>query len=204
MNSFIKNIKTKFIAGFVALIPIVLTFYVFRFVYTLMNQMSNPIVKKYLNIEIPFFGIIVIIISIYLLGLIVTNLICKKKVEDLLVEYEAPEESPPPSAEREDPRWYSDSDLKKYFDMDILTDVITFNLSDNQKDLDAEIYISWERVCDNANIYNDRVNNEFKSRMILPLSLSYDHRIIDGAEAARFCYEIKENLGKNFAYKLAI
>ena len=62
MNSFIKNIKTKFIAGFVALIPIVLTFYVFRFVYTLMNQMSNPIVKEYLNIEIPFFGIFVIII----------------------------------------------------------------------------------------------------------------------------------------------
>ena len=48
------------------------------------------------------------------------------------------------------------------------------------------------------------VNNEFKSRMILPLSLSYDHRIIDGAEAARFCNELKENLGKNFAYKLAI
>ena len=78
MNSFIKNIKTKFIAGFVALIPIVLTFYVFRFVYTLMNQMSNPIVIEYLNIEIPFFGIFVIIISIYLLGLIVTNLIGKK------------------------------------------------------------------------------------------------------------------------------
>ena len=78
MNSFIKNIKTKFIAGFVALIPIVLTFYVFRFVYTLMNQMSNRIVKKYLNIEIPFFGIFVIIVSIYLLGLIVTNLIGKK------------------------------------------------------------------------------------------------------------------------------
>ena len=78
MNSFIKNIKTKFIAGFVALIPIVLTFYVFRFVYTLMNQMSNPIVKKYLNIKIPFFGIFVIIVSIYLLGLIVTNLIGKK------------------------------------------------------------------------------------------------------------------------------
>ena len=38
-------------------------------------------------------------------------------VEDLLVEYEAPEESPPPGAEREDPRWYSDSDLKKYFDI---------------------------------------------------------------------------------------
>jgi len=43
-----------------------------------------------------------------------------------------------------------------------------------------------------------------QARIMLPLSLSYDHRIIDGAEAARFCNELKENLGKNFAYKLAV
>jgi len=48
------------------------------------------------------------------------------------------------------------------------------------------------------------INNEFKKRVMLPLSLSYDHRIIDGAEAARFCNELKENLGANFAYKLAL
>jgi len=41
-------------------------------------------------------------------------------------------------------------------------------------------------------------------RTMLPLSLSYDHRIIDGAEAARFNNDLKENLGRNFAYKLAI
>ena len=48
------------------------------------------------------------------------------------------------------------------------------------------------------------INGKFVSRTILPLSLSYDHRIIDGAEAARFNNDLKENLGKNFAYKLAI
>jgi len=48
------------------------------------------------------------------------------------------------------------------------------------------------------------INGKFESRIMLPLSLSYDHRIIDGAEAARFNNDIKENLGKNFAYKLAI
>ncbi len=48
------------------------------------------------------------------------------------------------------------------------------------------------------------VNDKFQARTMLPLSLSYDHRIIDGAEAARFCNELKENLGKNFAYKLAV
>ncbi len=48
------------------------------------------------------------------------------------------------------------------------------------------------------------INGKFKNRTMLPLSLSYDHRIIDGAEASRFNNDLKENLGKNFAYKLAI
>ena len=48
------------------------------------------------------------------------------------------------------------------------------------------------------------LGDRFETRTILPISLSYDHRIIDGAEAARFCKEIRDNLGKNFAFKLAI
>ena len=48
------------------------------------------------------------------------------------------------------------------------------------------------------------LNGKFQIRTILPISLSYDHRIIDGAEAARFNNELKENLGRNFAYKLAV
>ena len=47
------------------------------------------------------------------------------------------------------------------------------------------------------------INGKFQIRTMLPISLSYDHRIIDGAEAARFNNDLKENLGKNFAYKLA-
>ena len=48
------------------------------------------------------------------------------------------------------------------------------------------------------------INGKFITRTMLPLSLSYDHRIIDGAEAARFNNDLKDNLGKNFAYKLAV
>ena len=48
------------------------------------------------------------------------------------------------------------------------------------------------------------MGENFEIRTMLPLSLSYDHRIIDGAEAARFNNELKKNLGKNFAYRLAI
>ena len=46
------------------------------------------------------------------------------------------------------------------------------------------------------------VDGRFIPRTILPLSLSYDHRIIDGAEAAKFNNDLKYNLGPNFAYNL--
>jgi len=48
------------------------------------------------------------------------------------------------------------------------------------------------------------MGGKYESRIMLPLSLSYDHRVIDGAEGARFCVHLKESLGKDFAYKLAV
>lgn len=81
MHSLIKDVKTKFFAGLAALIPMVLTFYVLRFIYILMNQISAPIVKNYFDLEIPFLGISGMIIFIYLLGVIVTNLIGLKILE---------------------------------------------------------------------------------------------------------------------------
>ena len=49
-----------------------------------------------------------------------------------------------------------------------------------------------------------KVKDKFVSRKILPISLSYDHRIIDGAEGARFCVYLGKCLGKDFAFKLAV
>ena len=48
------------------------------------------------------------------------------------------------------------------------------------------------------------MGGKYENRIMLPLSLSYDHRVIDGAEGARFCVHLKESLGKDFAYKLAV
>jgi len=48
------------------------------------------------------------------------------------------------------------------------------------------------------------VGNKYENKIMLPLSLSYDHRVIDGAEGARFCAHLRESLGKDFAYKLAV
>ena len=48
------------------------------------------------------------------------------------------------------------------------------------------------------------VDGKYENKLMLPLSLSYDHRVIDGAEGARFCAHLRESLGKDFAYKLAV
>ncbi|MDC0449502.1 2-oxo acid dehydrogenase subunit E2 [Pelagibacteraceae bacterium] len=49
-----------------------------------------------------------------------------------------------------------------------------------------------------------KVDDQLITRKILPISLSYDHRIIDGAEAARFSVHLSQSLGKDFAFKLAV
>ena len=49
-----------------------------------------------------------------------------------------------------------------------------------------------------------KIKGKIISRKILPISLSYDHRIIDGAEGAKFCVYLGKCLGKDFAFKLAV
>jgi len=47
-------------------------------------------------------------------------------------------------------------------------------------------------------------DGQIVTRKMLPISLSYDHRIIDGAEGAKFCVHLSQSLGKDFAFKLAV
>ena len=46
------------------------------------------------------------------------------------------------------------------------------------------------------------IDNEFVPRLMLPLSLSYDHRIIDGADAARFIRWVSQALENPFLLSL--
>ncbi len=53
-----------------------------------------------------------------------------------------------------------------------------------------------------ANIEPVYVEGEFKPRLMLPLALSYDHRLIDGADGARFLRWVVEALEKPFLISL--
>ncbi len=54
---------------------------------------------------------------------------------------------------------------RKYFDDDVLTDIVTFPIK-NDNDLEAEIYISIEMAKLNADEFNVSLNNEL-SRLII-------------------------------------
>jgi pyruvate dehydrogenase E2 component (dihydrolipoyllysine-residue acetyltransferase) len=45
-----------------------------------------------------------------------------------------------------------------------------------------------------ASVQPKYVQDRFEPRTLLPLALSYDHRIIDGADAARFLHWVCESL----------
>ena len=54
----------------------------------------------------------------------------------------------------------------KYFNLDVFTDVLAFNLEDESEDIDGEIYISWDRILDNAKKLEIIPNEEFKRILI--------------------------------------
>ena len=59
------------------------------------------------------------------------------------------------------------SKLKKdYFNIDVYTDVIAFNLEDKNDCLDGEIYISIEDVLENSKIFSKSINDEFARILI--------------------------------------
>ncbi len=55
---------------------------------------------------------------------------------------------------------------KKYLNQDLYTDVIAFNLSENINDLDGEIYISFNAIKINSDLYNTNINNELQRIVI--------------------------------------
>ena len=55
---------------------------------------------------------------------------------------------------------------KKYFKQDLYTDVISFNLEEQNENIEGEIYISMDRIIDNAKLLKSSINMELKRIII--------------------------------------
>ena len=77
MNSITQNFRSKIFAGLAALLPLYLTFFVIKFLFVTLEEMSDPLLKRF-NLEIPGLGIILTVVLIYILGFLVTNFLGRK------------------------------------------------------------------------------------------------------------------------------
>ena len=55
---------------------------------------------------------------------------------------------------------------KEFFNQNVFTDTISFNLEEPNEPLDGEIYISLDRVIENAKIYKENFDHEYKRVII--------------------------------------
>ena len=77
MNSITQNFRSKLFAGLATLLPLYLTFFVIKFLFVTLEEMSDPLLKRF-NLDIPGLGIILTVLLIYILGFLVTNFLGRK------------------------------------------------------------------------------------------------------------------------------
>ena len=71
-----QSIKRRIFAGLIAIVPIAVTFWILKFLFTFLDGLASPFLKR-ADIEFPGLGIILTLVFIFLLGLLVTNVLGK-------------------------------------------------------------------------------------------------------------------------------
>jgi uncharacterized membrane protein len=69
MRSLFKHLKTHVFRGFLAVIPLGLSYLVIRFFYLTVDTRVTGIIEKFIGFRIPGLGILLVLIFLYLLGL---------------------------------------------------------------------------------------------------------------------------------------
>ncbi len=70
-----QSIKRRILAGLLAIVPIAVTFWILKFLFSFTDGLAAPFLKRFVGIEIPGLGIILTVVFIFILGLLVTNVL---------------------------------------------------------------------------------------------------------------------------------
>lgn len=73
MKNVFRHLKTHVFRGFLALLPLALSFFVLRFLYLTVDQRIARLFERWLGFSIPGFGLILVLLLLYLLGLLASN-----------------------------------------------------------------------------------------------------------------------------------
>lgn len=79
MNHVFKHMQMCVIRGFVALIPLFLCYLAVQLLYNMIDKNVVELINKFIKVRhIPGLGILLVVISLYLIGLIVGNIIGRR------------------------------------------------------------------------------------------------------------------------------
>lgn len=78
MKNIIRHMRTYVIRGLLAVIPIALSFLAVKFLYTTIDQRIVRLVDRALGFSFPGLGLFLVLLTLYFLGLIASNMIGKQ------------------------------------------------------------------------------------------------------------------------------
>lgn len=73
MKKFFRHLRTHIFRGLLAIIPLILSYFVIRFFYVTVDKKVASIIEKFIGFKIPGLGIILVLFFLYLLGLTASN-----------------------------------------------------------------------------------------------------------------------------------
>ena len=78
MKRFWKHLRTHIFRGFLAIIPLGLSYLLIRFLYIAVDTRVAAIIEKVAGFNIPGLGILLVLVLLYLLGLVASNWMGRK------------------------------------------------------------------------------------------------------------------------------
>ena len=81
MKDMVKHLRTFFIAGLIVLLPIILTFWILGRVFVFLDSILGKPITSLLGFQIPGLGLILVIVLIFIVGMVTSNVVGKKIAE---------------------------------------------------------------------------------------------------------------------------
>jgi uncharacterized membrane protein len=78
MKKFMNHVKRYIIRGVIAIIPLALTYFVLRFLYMTIDKRIMGLIDDLIGLSIPGFGLILMLIILYIIGITASNLVGKQ------------------------------------------------------------------------------------------------------------------------------
>jgi uncharacterized membrane protein len=78
MKKIIRHIKKHVIRGLFAIIPLALSYFAVKFLYTTIDQRVVRLVDRVLDFSFPGLGLLLVIVVLYILGVLASNVIGKQ------------------------------------------------------------------------------------------------------------------------------